>query len=261
MKKIIAIICLALMLLASVSGCSAQLDSWSQILGDETDYKSGYLIESSKGAINTPKEELASINAADFLIKNEMMLGRFKNEFYASSGFISLGDLHKNFPVEHIIVLDESHVCAVYKQDLKAHTFIDEERCAYIYVVLERSELESGREQWYNTVEYYYVGEKLLSSKDFANVKIGDSAEKVSAIDHSVLYDRVPDNVGGAFTDKFTSYRLLTDGIMVIKFDGETGEHSFDLSGFTVSNVSFYPYGSTDAPEELTLINFPDIIK
>ena len=119
-------------------------------------------------------------------------------------------------------------------------------------------------ERWSKTGELYFVTQSL-SSANFDNVKIGDSASSVCAIDSAVSFDADYAGIDAAqMKYNFTSYRILSDGIMIIKFEGPMYQENSEkplLSAYTVSEKAFYPYNSDEVPEEIaTVIHSPNLL-
>lgn len=104
--------------------------------------------------------------------------------------------------------------------------------------------------------ELYFVSQ-TLSSSDFETIHAGDSASAVYATDAAVSFD-----ADYALADEshyqFTAYRMLTDGIMVMKFEAPIPPEAQGrpaLSDYTVSEKTFYPYQSESVPQEIAVMN------
>ena len=164
-------------------------------------------------------------------------------------GMHDLRSLNKTFPIERIEKIDDNNIDVVYKlQDEKYGQATVYVRCTRQY-----------ENYWALTGEIYYISNKL-SSEDFSSIEIGDSMERVIAIDPSTILETFEEAAINASIGDFStySYRLLTDGILRIEFKSPDPSAHLDVSSYVVSDMKFYPYGSEPLPEYVTATKFPD---
>ena len=239
--------------------------SWGEKLSEIPDVwiKKNSLMKAFDQTYNKSESELTSYDFSSFPILYGPRHGVIPE---LNSQIIWLQAFNEVYPIELIKEIDQDHICVVYKFSY------DEVENILTYVVFERQtkfltkkdDVESAGfyEKWDKTGEFYFLTEKL-SSSDFDNIQIGDSALEVYNIDPAISVDmgfRSVDNLNLYFK----SYRLLSDGIMVIEcsIDRNKEESTSDLSEYTVSSKTFYPYNSDDFPDEIkAVINASDILK
>ena len=249
------LICLVLTLallcgLASV-GCGEAGEGWEKIIDDDSLSLSMFMFKKNR---NVPLDEL---ELYDF---NKFTSSTFRGTTVTWSGgqFYELGGLNYSHPVEHLIKLDSSTVCAVTRFELNGIE-------AYQYMLFERRSLDAGDgeefECWYRTGEFYFLS-KCLSSSDFDKITEGSGAAEIAAIDGAVAYDLTYgdyfDSRGGI--SDFVSYRLLTDGVMVIKLQAvDYSLNQYDLNRYEVTEKTFYPYDRRDEMLDFDDDNMMDI--
>ena len=186
----------------------------------------------------------------------------------ASSQIYILEHFNESFPIELIKKIDSDHICVVYKlsrengENVLAYVIF--ERTIAYFTKEDGVDKKGTYERWSKTGELYFVTQSL-SSADFDNVKIGDSASSVCAIDSAVSFDADYAAIDAAqMKYNFTSYRILSDGIMIIEFEGPMYQENSEkplLSAYTVSEKAFYPYHSDEVPEEIaTVIHSPNLL-
>lgn len=243
---------------------------WGQKISDLGDHPAvGSLVDSFDENDNIKLSKLNAYNFVEFYFNNRARVV----ELAVSSQLFSLSSFNEVFPVQHIEILDETHICVIYKLQR------DEKDYTYAYTFFERkigkTEENVDYESWWKTGEIYFVN-KLISSKAFDSVKVGDSAFDVNKIDNGVSFDADYD----LRVDEFTSYRLLSDGIIIIDFKKDstsenTGTHFISdsesgLKNFKVEKITFYPYDGETVPVfslppledvELLAFSYPELVK
>lgn len=242
--------------------------SWSEKFSEIPDYwlKKGAFINEFEQQYNKSEDELTSYDFSSFYL-NYGGTRHFVTDS-TSSDLKWLQAFNKVYPIELIKKIDNDHVCVVYKLSS------DKVENILTYVVFERQtkfltpkddvERAGFYECWKKTGEFYFLTNKL-SSSDFDNLQVGDSVLSVCNIDPAVSSDYY---YYCYFLDDtniyFNSYRLLSDGIMVIQFKAPRNtesEYIPELSKYTVSSKTFYPYNSDNFPKEIkAVINAPDIL-
>lgn len=243
--------------------------SWSEKLNEIPDawIKKNSLMKAFDQTYNKSEEELTSYDFSSFYLKYGGT--RHFVTDWSSSDVKWLQEFNKVYPIELIKEIDQDHICVVYKFSS------DEVENILTYVVFERQtkfltkkdNVESAGfyEKWEKTGEFYFLTNKL-SSSDFDNIQIGDSVLSVCSIDPAVSADYYYYCYSMDASNIYVnSYRLLSDGIMVIEFKAPRNtesEYIPELSKYTVSSKTFYPYNSDDFPNEIkAVINSPDILK
>ena len=177
-----------------------------------------------------------------------------------------LSELHSEFPVQGIVVLNEAKIAAVYRLQHEDH-------CIYAYVIFDAPADEASANRYQNWIninqEIYYVSE-IRASGDFESLSVGDHISKAVALDVSIAcaYREYKDTSSGQFlafkVAEWCDYRLLKDGVMCITFQAPfAGIHDVDVTDerFTITAIDFYPYGSTDVPDYISVINCPNILQ
>lgn len=209
------------------------------------------------------------------------------NSLYGLTGVSMVMDLPKltdRWPVERLEMLDEDHICVTY-------AFSDENTDIgrfYLYGIFTRSvhgmtpDGTAEYEDWSMKYNERYYCSKSLSYQDYQGIQAGDPLEAVAQIDPTVYIEQQentseyyrfdtgsvikwtpPDQdtiirgtpkegSPGELVRSFRSYRLLTDGVLVISFRADciryNAEGENDFGDFQVVQTTFYPYGSEEAP-------------
>ena len=246
--------------------------SWGEKLSEIPDVwiKKNSLMKAFDQTYNKSEDELTSYDFSSFGMQYGYR-GRVCSAY--SSHMYWLQQFNDQYPIELIKKIDNDHICVVYKFSY-VHPTTGEIYFENVltYVVFEREtkfltkkdNVESAGfyEKWEKTGEVYFLTKKL-SSSDFKNVKVGDDISSVAAIESAIAADiRFVE-----FDDSYAymrSYRLLSDGIMVIEYkatytknDGYTS-----INQYILSSKTFYPYNSDDFPDEIkAVINASDILK
>lgn len=286
MKKIylcIAWILLFSVLCAMLSGCSAGFDhseekSWSERI-DEYSYwnKAGTLKKDLTRHSNASAEELTVYDNRMF----SLVFAARNVIVDASSISNTLDGYNAYFPIESIKSIDDDTVCVVYRLET------EDQKTTLAYVVFQREikyftkkdgvDKAGKYEHWERKGEIYFVSEKLDESA-FSDVSIGDSFFSVAEIDNGVYFDADYDCFGFFVTGypySITSYRILTDGIMIIRFapvdqkpvqkpelsediviempDVSEDTVMPELSEYVVIEKTFYSFGSDEFPADISL--------
>lgn len=266
MKKIY--LCITWILLFSVlctilSGCSSGFDpseekSWSERI-DEYSYwnKVGTLKKDLTKHPNASAEELTAYDNSKF----RYAFGGRNVFIQSASSQQSLESYNANFPIESIKSIDDDTVCVVYRLET------EDQKTTLAYVVFQREikyftkkdgvDKAGKYEHWERKGEIYFVSEKLDESA-FSDVSIGDSFFSVAEIDNGVYFDAEYDR-GGLLTGRpyvINSYRVLSDGIMIIRFEASVEQETDqtpELSEYTVAQKTFYSFGSDVFPADVSL--------
>ena len=262
-------LCIAWILLFSVlctmlSGCSSgfgpsEEKSWSERIAEYSYWnKVGTLKKDLTKHSNASAEELTVYDnrmfSLVFVARNVIIDG-------ASSISNTLDCYNTYFPIESIKPIDDDTVCVVYQLEK------EDQKTTFAYVVFQREMKyftkkdgvdKAGRyENWKINGEIYFVSEKLDEST-FSDVSIGDSFFSVAEIDNGVYFDAEYDcgDLTAPPPYVINSYRILSDGIMIIRFEA-LGEPETDqtpeLSEYTVAQKTFYPFGSDAFPADVSL--------
>ena len=167
---------------------------------------------------------------------------------------VNIGQQEVNYKyrIQHITLLDENHVCVIYK-------ILRDNQEKYMYRVFEKEVLPGNfdkyggyeQEYWHTSFEAYYVT-KSLKYSDFSSFKVGDTLEKLTTIEPACWIDDVwsygVENDEGA---AYWSYALLLeDGVLHITLRCENFQEvktREDIKSlFLATDIQFYPNG-TDA--------------
>lgn len=259
-KRMVIVICIfAVMLFLGGLGVTAKmLMKWSDT--DIFNYwrDNGSLMNSFEDYNNLSLEEMTAYDYDRFMF----VLGSRFIRTNASSEIYSLGQFNKSFPIERVEKIDSEHILVVYK--LKRENAEE----VFTYVVFEKEvnyfkkedgvDADGEYELWKKNGEFYFFTDNTLSSMDFAHINVGDSAATVAEIDPAVLFEY---NECGyvdpsAATAYYQSYRVLTDGIMVIEFEAKMLEGQIrwpDHAEFYVASVLFYPFDGDDFPAKVSI--------
>lgn len=146
---------------------------------------------------------------------------------YKSSCISEIKTMNSVYPIERIEKIDNDHIFVVYKAKYKKQTVT-------IRTIFERQLTQNNNETvelWVVTSHFRFYTEKEHSYSDFANIKIGDTAQKVAKIDDTFVFDSK--NViahDGKYV--FTSRKLLTDGMLEITYSGPAEAAKKDSKGY-----------------------------
>lgn len=165
-----------------------------------------------------------------------------KKLFYYSSGPSSIFDiarLNAQHPIECIELLGDDDAYVVYKiQNADSQQYYT---CMFLKrKIIFDTEVMGLSEVWEPTPQLYTISKHVRSS-DFENIVPGSTIDDVAKADPAARYDILESSDDMSYT----SYRLLTDGVMVIKYDISCdGDH-------IVSSKEFFAFDDTDATKEL----------
>jgi len=191
---------------------------WWEIYNDMTGYVEENL-DTETESINDL--EIIPYNEKDLLVENAAFWFGIDLGIYAhmSSREYSFRHMIGEYPDPVLRRADENFIYAVYETDkgTRAYVFFDN---GYFRI--------SG-----TTI----IMNQKLSYKDFKDLKVGDPLEAVAAIDSIIPYykeyrfDRCTEDMVKARPEIefFTSYHLLTDGIMKIKFNKKFAEGEYTI--------------------------------
>lgn len=267
MKKIhlcITWILLFSLLCTMLSGCSSgfgpsEEKSWSERIDEYSFWnKVGTLKKDLTRQSNASAEELTVYDnrmfSLVFAARNVIVDG-------ASSISNTLDGYNAYFPIESIKPIDDDTVCVVYrleKEDQKTTlAYVVFQREIQYFTKKDRVDKAGRYENWKINGEIYFVSEKLDESA-FSDVSIGDSFFSVAEIDNGVYFDAEYDR-GGLLTGRpyvINSYRVLSDGIMIIRFEASVEQETDqtpELSEYTVVEKTFYSFGSDVFPADISL--------
>lgn len=286
MKKIhlcITWILLFSLLCTMLSGCSSgfgpsEEKSWSERIAEYSYWnKVGTLKKDLTKHSNASAEELTAYDNSKF----RYAFGGRNVFIQSASSQQSLESYNANFPIESIKSIDDDTVCVVYRLET------EDQKTTLAYVVFQREikyftkkdgvDKAGKYEHWERKGEIYFVSEKLDESA-FSDVSIGDSFFSVAEIDNGVYFDADYDCFGFFVTGypySITSYRILTDGIMIIRFapvdqkpvqkpelsediviempDVSEDTVMPELSEYVVIEKTFYSFGSDEFPADISL--------
>ena len=178
----------------------------------------------------------------------------------------TMSEYYKEYRIQHITLLDENHVCVIYK-------ILCDNQEKYMYRVFEKK-VHPGdpdkynnceQEYWYTTFENYYLT-KTLKHSDFSDFKVGDSLETLNAIEPACWIDDVwsygMEDDEGALYISFPL--LLEDGALHLTFRCENykdvAKQENIKSLFLATDIQFYPNG-TDAEingQPLSILKAPN---
>lgn len=251
MKKAFSLFLIFTLLLAltSATGCNTQ----------SIDNKPA----ASKPTYNTPLEQLTTYDTDAF------------KTYWIGQGFRyipedirnerTLFKLSLQFPVERIVSLSETTIAVIYRLEHYDHV-------SYAYVIFNAPANQFFAKNYLNwsndTWEVYFVS-KILSSSDYSSLAVGDHISKAVAIDVSLAcsFREYIDTSSGQWLgdNVFETYKsiLLSDGVLCITFLAPfAGIHDIaDDDRAVITSINFYPYGSTDAPDYISVINYPNIFQ
>ena len=161
----------------------------------------------------------------------------------------TLSQYNAAFPIESMILLDQNTVCAIYKLALED----GEQTIAYVVFKREVFETNGERyERWSKNGELYFISEQL-GYADYQNIEVGDSMASAIEIDSDISFDLWFYSLSSTtINTNVTAYRVLTDGILILEFEGERPS-IVDPSSYTVTQKTFYPYSGKKAPEYVSL--------
>lgn len=165
-----------------------------------------------------------------------------KKLFYYSSGPSSIFDiarLNAQHPIECIELLGDDDAYVVYKiQNADSQQYYT---CMFLKrKIIFDTEVMGLSEVWEPTPQLYTVS-RHVSSSDFENIVPGSTIDDVAKTDPAARYDILESNDNTSHT----SYRLLTDGVMVIKYDISCEDD------YIVSSKEFFAFDDADAAKEL----------
>lgn len=178
----------------------------------------------------------------------------------------TLDETNQAFPIEYTKQLDPSHKCVIYKLTTNIKDMdTGVKKSILAYVLFELIPTEEGTE-WINVHSEYYLTTKKYSSTDFSFLSEGLGREYF-AFDVSTIVDteiRFETPSLECFTS--STCRLLSDGVLVVMFKGaygkgSNGQPTSDPHDLKIAEYHFYPYGSTDAPNYISAINYPDLLQ
>ncbi len=203
---------------------------------------------------STPLDQLSAYDFEKFNMaveeRNTTPITNFEFKF--------LENFNSQYPIQRMMQLGNDHRCVIYRLEN------DSNQSVLLYFVFDRSTDAAGNTVWKSDNEWYFVTDHF-SSSDFSAVTIGDSAERVAEIDPAVEFD-LKMGLSIAIDDGlfFDSYRLLSDGLLTIRFKGIAGNKAmvdYVLEDFVVSEIAFYPYGSKTPPKNTIVTYYPDLLQ
>lgn len=260
-RKMVIVICVfaVILFLGGLGVTAKMLMKWSDADISNSWKENGSLMNSFEDYYNLSLEEMTAYDYDRFMF---VLGGRFIRS-NASSEIYSLGQFNKSFPIERVEKIDSEHILVVYK--LKRENTEE----VFAYVVFEKEvnyfkkedgvDVEGEYEWWKKNGEFYFFTDNTLSSMDFAHINVGDSAATVAEIDPAVFveFDECGYVNPSAATAYCQSYRVLTDGIMVIEFEAKMPEGQISWpdrhTEFYVASVLFYPFDGEVFPEQVSI--------
>ncbi len=268
-KKLICAVAFLVLLSLGIGVAALTTHRWSDYFLDKSKgwNKKGTLVSEFELNKNVPLEELTVYDSFKFIF----YYGARNMIVNAGSDLFTLGQFNSVFPIEHIKFIDNDTICVIYKleNEIKAITYayvLFGRKVEYI-IPSEKSNInreEGWYECWEKTGEIYFVS-NVLAEKDYSKVTTGELVSKLAEIDSGVLFEDRFVVHGNNDNPSFLSYRLLTDGIMVIYAESPDGydasEHLPELSEYTIVSKTFYPFGSIEYPEEISLPKLENLLE
>ena len=170
----------------------------------------------------------------------------------------SLYHYNQELPIENIQIIDENTICVVYKLDKDGENI-------YAYMIFRRSlkdfdvskntKKAGTYEIWENIGEYYFASE-FKSFDDYSHIEVGNHISK----EYSAVFFMNTHVFNGGWIDceSIETVILLKDGILTVTLGGKKIEKpniNELLSEWTVQDIKFYPYGSTEnVPENYSIL-------
>ena len=200
--------------------------------------------------LNMPFDQLAEYDWQTFILDQF-----YRNGNEEQPGVItSLHELNEKYPLERVQILDESRICTIHR--LYRYRREEGKTTVFCYTIFElNGEDKDDFNNWKTKGERYQMT-KAMEYKDFFEIKIGDSAEKVQKIETATRKASagVFNNQGDA---NFSNYLLLKDGVLVIEYKQKNSSMSvMDLlyiESYYIYDMIFYPYG-TETDDNITVL-------
>ena len=185
--------------------------------------------------------------------------------FYSGRAPTLLRRFNDFYPVEHVQIIDDDNICVVSK--IKTQHDNAEK---YVYIIFERTvkDLEAGKdiektgwyEKWHLRPDEYYYVQSVKTFEDYSYIDVGShlSEEEAEVLLLNREFERHNSNDLIASAEYVV---LLKDGLMSITLGGNEISYESTLtpailiSEWTVQDVKFYPYGSTEnVPENYSIL-------
>ena len=150
----------------------------------------------------------------------------------------NLSMIHKDYPMEIIIPINEYYALTVYK-------LLDGDTVVYVYIQCASS-LE--QDTWYWNLGFYPVTERI-AYKDVASLQVGDSLHTVTELCPAVNYQIWDSQVVNPY------FLMLEEGMLIVYIDEEgilrpsRSDPMFDIKmtewvkKATISKLDFAPFG------------------
>lgn len=257
---LVTAICIALCLILGMGVSAVVLKTWNEKLSEDKQawHEADSLMQDFQNQFSADIDELMPYDYENFMFYH----GPRNCIINASSQLNTLQQFNEVFPVQLVKAIDQDNICVIYK--------LEKEDCGttLAYVLFKRHveyftkddgvDVSGNYEMWKKTGELYFVSEEMTQN-DFSTVNVGDSILSVIDIDGSVVFDANLHSVEilqhPLYVGK-TSYRLLSDGVMVIKFEAPVDPETNlvpELSSFVVAEKTFYPYDGDSSPAGVSL--------
>ena len=256
-KKIFIVITILLCMIAAGIGTMAVVSqTWDKKIQESKHWRNenGWLLKNMEQQQNADIEDLTVYDFSTFF----MQCTRWSVLLESGSEINSLELMNQIYPVEFLQKIDEETVCVVYRFSFQ-YTNDDP---TYAFVFFKKHLVSGNLEEWRRTGEVYFVN-RVLSSDDFRNITEGTSAQELIALDAGVSYDFSyggrelirDDETSGITGISLKTWRVLSDGILIItaEMPYTEGCEINDYSEYTVTKVEWFPYGSGETPEMITL--------
>lgn len=206
-KKILTVLALSILGIFLVGGFMAEVIKLSSYDSE--------IVDSFYGKEQIKLDNLTEHDIDDVSFGFTLLTDKWQ---YYSSRLPSLYVLNVRYPIERLEMIDENHICPVYKM---RKTVGDTKKTYYLFVPFERSNSLYFKEKdkivsyehWYQSTDYYFVSD-VLSFDDYKNIKIGDPATRVTDIDDCFS---VSFGAAGQF-DYGVCHQVLSDGLLIFRF-------------------------------------------
>lgn len=221
-KKLTSILIVMLTVASLFSGCTAKKPApWTSFIKDAGNrWELGTMEKALAEIENVPIKDLT---VYDFFWLDHNIVPPLDDRSVITPW---LHLMNGEYPIERIEKIDGDHVFVVYKARYEKQTVIF--RVMLKKYIMEYS--DKTEELWGATYNRFY-NEGEHSYSDFANLKIGDTAQKVAKIDDTFVFD-TKNVIAHDGKCVFTSKKLLTDGMLEITYSGPAEAAEKDSKGY-----------------------------
>ena len=261
MKKKTVFICIAVLCVIAlgIGATAMSLSTWSHKIKESKTWEDedGWLMKDFDQFQNTDIEDLKTYDFETFYLN----CPRWNVNFASNSAINSLQLMNEVYPVEYIHKIDENNICVVYRFSYDYLKFDS----TYAFVFFQKQITDHKMEKWNRTGEVYFAN-NLLTFENYKHITEGVSVEELLKLDIGAAYDYCyggRELIRNTETSEitrvsFTTWRILSDGILVITADKpyEPDSDINHLAEYKISQVKLIPYGSEEMPKWISLKNF-----